>query len=527
MKAILAAATLAFLTALLAPSPAKAAGTCEAYADQLTPQELRGYSDGLRWPLPARYALLLDKVEVRNDSDPGRIAPAADIPIDGSRASILVPRGFRRLSCRLLQVAAGQAANLLADMPPATEAFDGCIRQGAGRRTCLERVLVERTAKLDARFEGNSEYAEAMRSWVESAFRFVLAHEAAHIVLDRARKGPALLDRMGNEVAADLQAALALAAFHDGDIYPAYVQFAAWSLIDPTVDWSREIHAPMACRASTVASIFQDVLPRIKLMAWWAHDPEGFDKYRGRVRYPIGAVAVFRTAARCDDPAADPVRRVRADLDRLLAAADSTRKLTPAEEVKSLDAILAVPLQTEEIRGVRATSVAARGYRFLANDIGEVVAKDMEKIDEDDGLLEKIGAAARVKAKLERTLAAVRQRIDDELDARLLSGDSYARFIAGNEVIRRGVGPSSGASRIEGKIRFVEQYAPGSAVIPFLRGIQAFRRRDCEAGRRHFREAIRIEPGYEERLDDLDLDLELDDEPLDREDCQEISRLFR
>lgn len=494
-----------------------AAGACDAYADSITPAEAKSYADSLRLPLPAEYAKLLLNIRIENGDPAGNIAPFASAA-DGSSPKIVVPRGFRRLNCRVVVAAVAYMNHEIVISDSDQRRFRECVAGGGGRYVCfshfIDAIIPTATEMPDRSWTSEqkeqwTKYVQQLKQWADLSFRFILQHEAGHLV-SMLGKDSALLQGLDAETAADLQATLALSPrqYHSSTIVPAAAVFGLWSVVDSTIDWSQEPHPPFACRAHMVLDIYRRIVPKIDAIRAWSYEEERNAPIEVK---PVGNVLPFIDDAGVHCPTGNDgrLRLVSDDLDRLVEVFRQTQNLPQNSMVEEVRMLLTAPLKTDEVRGLIAEAVANWVPSVIRNAVGDGDVFDHPYTQE-----EKRGA------RLLRTIATNSMNlVEREVDRRLVSSEVFGETAIELEQLRMALNHTHDTQLLRSEIDFLKIYSPGSATIPAIEMQLALDRGDCKRVREMAKEAIRIDPSR-------DTDLSTFTEIGDRE-CGYLSRALQ
>jgi hypothetical protein len=313
----------------LSAVPAQAQSTgqiCDGYPPEMSAQDLADATLKLKYNMPASRVRALLRVEVRNSDLSGPVAPYVE-PTGKKSWVIYVPRGFRRLQCRLLQYQFYKIAGHI--MPPSgiNDLMVACARQN-GQAKCFDQFVVKPASELEAAHPYNAVNASLLRQLADAAFDNVMMHEAAHIILRNVG------DRRSVDGDSEVQADLLALAGSMGAGNPqmgAIATPAMMSLMDGLRESSSEDHPAAACRAADNDAIVREIGPQIGALFQWLLDPAQYPKVRSQP--PSLGVQVWIPGDRSSCAPTDMAhtKAVRADLDRLLTILDGIRVISPDE----------------------------------------------------------------------------------------------------------------------------------------------------------------------------------------------------
>jgi hypothetical protein len=365
IRLIIAVAALSLLAS--AQAAAQTGFACDRYANVLTSQELQSAVGRVRLLLPAEYAPALASLRVLNSDDSEQLGPSWEREVGGASLGITVPPGFRRLQCQLMQLQFYQMNGH--PVPGISAAISQCIRQGGGKRRCLESEVRARVQEVERRSPFDEDNLSRLYGLVENGFLHVLLHEAAHYLIDRGLAGT-IADE---EVSADVMAYLALSTEGSPSI-SSLATFAALSVLDSEVNWSDEEHPSSGCRALITDKIVKEVAPEITLAFMAALDLRRYEEMRRAPRWKdILSLQIAGTPAGCPaiDPA--PITLLRADAETLLRTLDLAigANNDPQKLLQVLNQLLLLPMRTPEggrLKGSVASLFLLSGLTKELND---------------------------------------------------------------------------------------------------------------------------------------------------------------
>lgn len=313
---------------LIASAPAHATTQiCDSYALEMSPQELGEAALKLKYNMPASRVGALLKVVVQNTDADGPIAPY--VASNGNKAwTINVPRGFRRLQCRLLQYQFYKIGGSITPEPGINDLITACAHR-IGQTKCFEQFVVRPASELEARYPYDAANADRLRQLVNVAFDNVMMHEAAHIVL-RSMRGKRDAGQ-NTELQADLLALAGSMGAGNPQI-GAIATPAMMSLMDGLHAPTGDDHPPAACRAANNDAIVREIGPQIGAVFQWLLDPAKYPAIRSQP--PNLAIQIWIPGDRSTCAPIDMARTktVHADLSALLTILDGIRVI-PQDEL--------------------------------------------------------------------------------------------------------------------------------------------------------------------------------------------------
>lgn len=300
---------------------------CDSYPFEMSAQDLSDAALKLKYNMPASRVRALLQVEVQNIDAPGPVAPYVE-PAAKRSWVIYVPKGFRRLQCRLLQYEFYQINGAITPQSDINDLIAECVRL-SGPWKCLDQFVVQPASDLEGRYPYDPANAALLKQLVDSAFDNVMMHEAAHIILRdmRGKRAP----EGDEEVRADLLALSGGMGAGNPQI-GAIATPAMMSLLDNLRDPAGDDHPPAACRAADNDEIVREIGPQIGALFQWLFDPEQYPKVRSQP--PSLGVKIWIPGLRTKCVPTDMMhtKGVRADLDKLLAILDGIHAISPDEQ---------------------------------------------------------------------------------------------------------------------------------------------------------------------------------------------------
>ena len=169
---------------LFCPSTAAAAALCDPYGEELSQPEIASFHESLKMLAPVRHAQAARALQIVNVSQAEGFAPYAS-PAEGSAATpvINVPRGFRRLQCRLVQMEYYFSSGILTFDGLSDEIVRRCVTKRGDVIACVDEFLTRAAALVETRAPFDPQATFLMRLRVDTAFLDMILHEFAHIAL--------------------------------------------------------------------------------------------------------------------------------------------------------------------------------------------------------------------------------------------------------------------------------------------------------------------------------------------------------
>lgn len=326
-KCLLASIALAGTWLLALPCRAQTSlQVCDGYPVEMSDQELSDASLKLKYNMPASSVMAFQRIAIENSDAVGPVAPYIS-PTGKKSWTISVPKGFRRLQCRLLQYQFYKINGHITPPPEVNKLIVACARS-VGPAKCFDQFVVKPASDLEKAYPYNASNAALLRQLVDTAFENVMMHEAAHVILADESKNRDL----GS--ATELQADLFALAGTMGAGSPqmgAIATPAMMSLMDGLTESSEESHPAAACRAANNDAIVREIGPQIGALFQWLIDPEQYPKTRSMPPSLNLQVWIPGNRTRCAPINSTYTTAVRADLDGLLTILDSIGIISPDE----------------------------------------------------------------------------------------------------------------------------------------------------------------------------------------------------
>lgn len=347
--------------------PARAAPPCQ-HLTAMSPDEINSARDEMIANAPVRFAETVRGITLEERDDARNLAPH----IDAGRRVILIPTGFRKLQCQLvlLQFYLHRQGN--------EGVFDGvknitdqCFERARDVRECILATmdLVEIT-NLSVWERMPAEDKRRFETILQAAFRHILLHEVAHLVLSH-RDGRSRADEALQELEADEYAVVG-SLLTAGPPMGAFSTFSTLSLLDNRLNWSQTPHQSSACRASSVQNVISRLHAPMRALMVLQHGsaadfrearnesqtfPENFLMNESQLRalrlHPCRGIPAERV---------DALRRdLMALVNRVDALGTAIPQSTDAPGMLAFIRILrAVPISTAEAARVRESVISVR-----------------------------------------------------------------------------------------------------------------------------------------------------------------------
>ena len=317
---------------------------------------------------PVRHAQAARALRIVNVSQAEGFAPYAS-PAEGSAATpvINVPRGFRRLQCRLVQMEYYFSSGILTFDGLSDEIVRRCVTKRGDVIACVDEFLTRAAALVETRAPFDPQATFLMRLRVDTAFLDMILHEFAHIALghfelDSDSPGYALA-----ESEADAYALLRILGTKPSLIGP-FSTFSILGSADPYLDSGGGTHGRSACRALIVRDVINSLEdPASRISRWGAAQ---FDGTPARSAQPRAAPALPIAGDTGGCPAASPrIGLVAGDLESLAALTERLGRPATADAVAaSVTSLLALPMASDEGKSLRLGLVATLLRKMMTID---------------------------------------------------------------------------------------------------------------------------------------------------------------
>lgn len=358
---------LVIVSALLAfAAPARAQSPCERYGETLLPGEIDQIHQTLDHLAPVKYAEASRKMIIVNGDELDDVAPFATPAAGGKAAAITVPRGFRRLQCRLVLMQLYFLAGAARDTVSAAK-LDRCVAEGRRIPDCIGS-LADGFAQAHKGIALDDAGKTLLWNVADAAFLDTMLHEFAHIALghfDRAKDGAGYA-RI--EAEADTYALLHT-VISGGTPLGGFSTFAILSIADGHLEDGGGLHDRFACRASVAREAMAKLMtPAQDAFSWVMGGAAAYRQRRATpAPFPFERLHIIASTAECRPPDAAVIEAVRDDLTRITQLLDRSAAETPESQLRPIEALAKLPLRTEEGRIQRASLVALR-WRLLQRE---------------------------------------------------------------------------------------------------------------------------------------------------------------
>ena len=379
MRARFVATALGLLLALLAASPARAAGFCESYPLTLPDKELAAYHRELSRIVPARYARIAHDIPIVNvPIDEDHYAPVVE-EVSPGRYEIQIPGGFSYLLCWTAVIQTVLPGAMLTDREM-RDMVGECVRETKNRSAIrcmydIVRLMTEVVTEKGLEEKIDRHVVEMM---MHGAMLTMILHEFGHVVGDHfaADKTDAEQERE-----ADTFAVLGTVLYGEDSmgVFGASAMFSVFSIADRAM--RNPPHGSFQCRGKSIKQVTFALWPSVfAVQAWPNADSAGYLRTRTAdlmedltALFPGPLSDAQLASVRC---AADRDRHlpaVSADLARIVATLDALARADPngtGDPFAFYEPLAALNLATPEGRNIRASLIAARlGAMFV--DVGD------------------------------------------------------------------------------------------------------------------------------------------------------------
>lgn len=448
-------------------TPARASDYCDLIGSELSSADIAMAQERLILLASVQHAELAQNVRIVNDGDTLELAPFVE-RIDGGQPTIRVPRGFKRLLCRLVQIQFRlQLGTFGRDIPTARVMAD-CARRGLSPEACVRSLFeaVRAISQLPQISERRSVWPEAelvvLPVGTDAALIATLLHEFAHFALRHSpRDDP--VRQASQEAQADIYA-LTRVTISDNSPFAMFATFSTLSIVDPYLRGTGGPHGRFACRAIVTDAVIRALEePTAKLHEWVTGNPVRVGRARD--------LPILGNTAGCPRLPPHEVHGLESDMRRMIAmlTASAARHPGGVPLNAAIEELLALPLTTDEARRLRMTLISVRL----------------------EGASEAASGSDRAayRALIERLLA--REEVS------ILMSEDYGRLL-GRSALYAYQDGSSGSrldamlDRFRPRLERAVYFHPAFGDVHLQLGLGAYMSGRCEAGRRHLERVVAL-----------------------------------
>lgn len=357
---------LLLVAMLLGPWPAAAAALCDHYGEELSPTEIESFHDELRMLAPVRHAQASRALRIVNVSRAEGFAPYASPPDDNAAVpAISVPRGFRRLQCRLVQMEYYFSSGILTFDGLSDEIVRRCVTKRGDVIACVDEFLTRAAAIVETKAPFDPEATFLMRRRVDTAFLGILLHEFAHVALRHFESDGAAEAFAESE--ADAYALLRIVGSKPTLIGP-FSTFSILASADPYLESGGGAHGRSACRALVVREVVNALEEPAGRIGRWSSalfDERAAPPAQTR---PPPSLPIAGDTGGCVG-ASSRIGAIAGDLGSLAALTDRVgRPADASSAATAVTALLALPMSSDEGRSLRLGLVATLMRRMMFID---------------------------------------------------------------------------------------------------------------------------------------------------------------
>ncbi|HYG29617.1 MAG TPA: hypothetical protein VD887_05310 [Allosphingosinicella sp.] len=449
---------------IVLPGAARAA-FCDRFAEGLSPAQATELQQWLIRRTPASQMPLARSIRIVDAVDDRSIEPFVTPGRGSVPPRIHIPRGFRRLQCRLVQLQLYFTLNRMSpDRLPA--AIAGCHANRRPMNACLTEATATLADEIEQRWQFTELAAEISANEVEAGFRTVLLHEFAHLALGHFDLRADSDAYARAETDADAYALLGTIVAH-GSPYGLFATFSALAVTDRFLRDEGGRHGRFACRAV----IANDVRSALEMRAedafdWARGDPAAYRERRlmtqGR---SVRRLDILGETAGCPRGGSAQIAAAQRDFESILALLDrlSDARTGPTPPQAAVEALLELPLATEIGRTLRSAVVVDRIRAMMRS--GAFVPPTRDAL-----------------AFLSRVLAH---------ESRVMSSSDFGRLTGSAAIMTYELGPPGSVidemdAALRPALETAEGYSPDFLQLHLHLGAIAYRSGECRMGRSRF-----------------------------------------